>query len=288
MRLRRGVRAAATLAAAVALHVAAAAASAGQDEPGAAPGTYADAAPRGGGIDQASALADSQRAIGNVLGDYTLRDVDGRPVRLTDLRGKPLLISFIYTGCFQACPTGTRALKRAVESALGALSPDSFNVVSVGFNQPFDTPAAMRAYAGQSGVDLPNWRFLSPDPATLAALARDLGFRYAPTAGGFDHVAQVTLVDADGVIAAQVYGERFAPPELVEPLRKLLAGARPDQAPLAGLLQRVRLLCTYYDPASGRYRVKYAIFLELAGGITGLLALGILGARALRPRPRLG
>jgi protein SCO1/2 len=239
-------------------------------------------------LDQTRALRVSQGAIGNRLRDHVLRDAEGAALRLADLRGRPLLISFVYTGCFQVCPTTTRALERAVQAAMRALGPDSFNVVSIGFNQPFDTPQAMRAFAQQQGVHLPNWRFLSPDPQTLAALADDVGFSYLPVAGGFDHVTQVTLVDAQGVVIAQVYGDRIALPELVEPLEALLAGAQPQGAPLAALAQRVRLLCTYYDPVSGEYRFKVAILIEIAGGITGVLALIWFVVRSLRtPGPGL-
>ena len=284
----RGVQAAALLAAALLSQGMAGAAGSELRDLDSSPARFEDPQPGRARLDQASTLAYSQGAIGNVLGDYTLRDSEDRLVRLADLRGKPLLVSFIYAGCFQVCPTVTRSLKRAVESALGTLGTDSFNVVSVGFNQPFDSPAAMRAYAQQHGIHLPNWRFLSPDPPTLAALAHDVGFRYAPVAGGFDHLTQVTIVDRDGVVVAQVYGERFALSELVEPLKALLAGTRPERTTLAGLAERVRLLCTYYDPVSGQYRFRYAILIEIAGGITGLLALIALAVRALRShRPHL-
>jgi protein SCO1/2 len=242
--------------------------------------------PRPVPLDQAHALRRSQGAIGNPLRDHVLRDADGRAMRLAELRGRPLLVSFVYTGCFQVCPTTTRSLERAVEAAMRTLGTDAFNVVSVGFNQPFDTPQAMRAFAQQQGVHLPNWRFLSPDPGTLAALADDVGFSYAPVAGGFDHVTQVTIVDSEGVVTAQVYGDRFALPELVEPLKALITGARPERATLAGLAERVRLLCTYYDPVSGEYRFKYAVLLEVAGGITGVLVLAAFIVRSLRSQAR--
>ncbi|HZP87621.1 MAG TPA: SCO family protein [Burkholderiales bacterium] len=224
-------------------------------------------------LDPKRALATSQDAIGRTLSAYTLRDVDGQPFELARLRGKPLIVSFVYTGCFQICPSTTRALKRAVESALSTFGTDRFNVVTVGFNQPFDTPLAMRAYANAQGVQLPNWYFLSPDPATLSALAANVGFSFAARSGGFDHVAQVSVVDPSGRVYAQIYGDAFAPPQLIDPLKELLTGApRPGEG-VRALIDRVRLLCTYYDPATGRYRYNYSILIEIAGGITGLLAL---------------
>ncbi len=224
-------------------------------------------------LDQGEALRASQAAIGNRLGDHRLRDAGGGTVRLSDLRGKPLLISFVYTGCFQVCPTTTRTLKRAVEAAMGAFGTDAFNVVTIGFNLPFDSAEAMGAFGRQHGIHLPNWRFLSPDPETLRALAREVGFEFIPVTGGFDHLTQVTVVDVSGVVTAQVYGDGFALSALTEALELALRGERAAPVDAIGLIERLRILCTYYDPVSGQYRFKYAIVLELAGGATGIVLL---------------
>src|SRR5690606_29928795 len=99
-----------------------------------------------------------------------LRDHEGRDVRFSDFAGKPLLISLVYTGCFQACPVATQFLAEAVRVARKALGDDRFNVVSIGFNQPFDTPPAMAAFKRQNKIDEPGWHFLSPDIAQVDAL----------------------------------------------------------------------------------------------------------------------
>lgn len=233
-------------------------------------------------LDQAEALRASQGAIGNALGDHRLRDGRGGSLRLADLRGKPLLVSFVYTDCFQVCPTTTRTLARAVNSAMGALGTDAFNVVTIGFNLPFDGPEAMGAFGRQQGIHLPNWHFLSPDPDTLRALADELGFRYVPVTGGFDHLTQVSVIDGSGVVVAQVYGDGFALSALTDALELALRGERAEPVDAIGLLERIRILCTYYDPVSGEYRFKYAIILELAGGVTGIVALALFVAQRRR------
>jgi protein SCO1/2 len=233
-------------------------------------------------IDQAAALKLSQAAMGRSVGDYTLRAADGSAVRLASLRGKPVLVSFIYTGCFQVCPTTTRTLKRAVESAQRALGPDRFHVISVGFNQPFDTPEAMGAFARQQGIYLPNWRFVSPDAPTLGALARDLGFTWREAGGGFDHITQVTVLDQAGRVYRQVYGDSFPLPQLVGPLKELLTGSPPADETVAGLLERVRILCTVYDPLTGEYRFKRSLLFELAGGLIGLTLIALFMVHELR------
>lgn len=223
-------------------------------------------------LDQTAALRASQAAVGRAIGDYTLQDRDGRAIRLSSYRGKPLLVSFIYTGCFQVCPTTTRALQQAASVAREALGDNRFNVISIGFNQPADSPQALKSFAAQYGINSPNWEFLSPPAAIVPELARDFGFAFAATAAGFDHLLQVSVVDAEGRIYRQIYGEDYSADYLTEPLRQLITGTPvADATSLSAILEQVRILCSVYDPRTGKYRVSYAIVLEIAGGATFLV-----------------
>jgi protein SCO1/2 len=235
------------------------------------------------GIEPDAALAASRAAIGSEPRDAAFTDTEGRRVRLAEYRGKPLVVSFVYTGCTQVCPTTTRLLARAVREARKVVGDDAFRVVSIGFNIPYDNPVSMRVFARQNSIDDSRWAFLTPDSGVPEALARDFGFAYAAQSGGIDHLAQVTVLDGRGRVFAQVYGESFALPMLVQPLRSL-AIDQPYEAPsLAGLLERVRLVCTVYDPASGRYRLDYRLFIEIA---VGLSCLGLTLAFLVRERRR--
>jgi protein SCO1/2 len=191
-------------------------------------------------------------------------------VRIGDFRGRPLLVSFVYTGCGQVCPTTTRLLDKAVREAQRALGSDAFAVATIGFNVPFDNPAAMAQFARQQGVDARNWKFLSPDTANVERLTADFGFAYEATAGGFDHVAQLTLVDANGRVARQLYGDALDPRLLVTALRDVASGRAAPASDLGRLLERVRLLCTVYDARTGKYRLDYALFIEIFAGLTVL------------------
>jgi len=232
------------------------------------------------------ALHDSQAAIGRSLADgidaLPLRDALNRPLRLADFRGRPLVVSFIYTGCFQACPITTQRLAEGVKAARKALGDDSFRVVSIGFNQPFDDPTAMAAYARQMRIADPQWAFVAPETADVPRLTRAFGFRYSATPKGFDHVTQLTIVDANGTIAAQVYGENFELPMFVGPLKDLLAGQAARGTDLESVWRKVKLYCTVYDPVSGGYRLNYSLFFELFCGVSVLVALGAFMARELR------
>lgn len=240
------------------------------------------AAQSGPPSDVRRAFETSQAAIGNPVGDFELRDASGKTVRLSDYRGKPLLVSFIYTGCFQVCPTTTRFLSEAVGVARKALGDGRFKVVSIGFNQPFDDPVAMASFAKQVGISDLDWAFLSPAPKEVEALTRRFGFTYEATSGGFDHLLQVSIVSADGVLYRQVYGENFDMPMLVQPLKELLSGQASQQLTLANVWDKVILYCTVYDPHSGGYRVNYSLFFEIFAGLTTLGAIAWVVLRELR------
>ena len=257
----------------------------GQAPPRVAEPIAADPAPPA--LDASVALRDSQAAIGRQLADHLLQGGDGKPVRLSSYRGKPLLVSFIYTGCFQVCPTSTRSLQESLQTLRKTFRAEHFNVISVGFNQPADSPQAMRAFAAQYRIDEPNWDFLSPAPGSVETLTRDFGFSFLATPAGFDHLLGVTVVDANGRVYAQVYGERMRPDQLGEPLRLLLRGApMPRQLNIAELIERVRIICTVYDPNTGTYRYNYGLIIEIAGGVTFILAMLVFLTLELRNRWR--
>jgi len=224
------------------------------------------------GLDEKTAFELSQAAIGKEVGDFVLLDRNGKPVELRQFRGKPLLVNFLYTACFQVCPTTTRNLQKAIAETVSVMGADRFNIVSIGFNQPFDSPQAMKDFATRYGVSLPNWKFLSPAQAIVGDVTKNFGFSFVANAAGFDHLNQITMVDASGKIVRQVYGEKFTAPDLAEPLKQLIAGSTIPSGtnPVAELMQRVRILCSVYDPVTGRYRTDYSLYFMAAGFITFL------------------
>lgn len=250
---------------------------------------FAQELPAGTRLDPREAVAQSQRVIGSAVPDLELTASDGSPIRLARFRGKPLVVSFIYTGCFQVCPTTTKFLADAVRQARAAVGDDAFQVLTIGFNLPFDSPTAMREFALKQGLGDARWTFATPSPDTLDTLARDMGFQWVPTAAGFDHLTQATILDRDGRVFRQVYGDSFELPMFVAPLRELVLGDPAPKDDLAGWIERVRVLCTVYDPRAGRYRLNYGLFIELFTGSTIVIAtLWYLISQSRRRRRRPG
>jgi len=230
---------------------------------------------RGPDFNEKDALATSQAAIGRLLEDVTLRDRSGKAVQLAGYRGKPLVISLIYTSCYHICPTTTKHLAKVVQTARAALGEDSFHVVTIGFDTAKDNPEAMRSFARQQDVNLPGWEFLSTDAASMARLAKNIGFLYFASPKGFDHLLQTTVVDANGKVYRQVYGMTFDTPLLVEPLKELVFGERPGESLFDGLWSKVKLFCTTYDPANDRYRIDYSLFIGMFIGLL-IIASGVI------------
>jgi protein SCO1/2 len=234
----------------------------------------ADAVPEPS-LDEAAALQVSQQAIGNRVASRVFTDSSGKRIDMTSLRGRPVIVSLIYTSCYHTCPLITRRLSEAVNVAREILGDEAFAVLTIGFDARADSPERMHAYAHQHGIDQRDWYFLSGDHQTITGLARDLGFVFYPSPRGFDHLAQITVLDRDGRVYRQIYGENFSIPALTEPLRELALGLTSENPGLAHWLERVRLFCTVYDPASGRYRFDYSI---AVAALTGLFCLGLAAA----------
>ena len=229
-----------------------------------------------------TALDVSQGAIGSSVPDFTFQSADSGKIALRDLRGKPLLITMIYTGCADVCPTIIESLASSAETAEAALGKDSFNIIAIGFDTRNDTPDRMRSFARAHNAGGDNWHFASSDAKTINRLSEAVGFNFFPSAGGFDHMAQVTILDKNGTIYEQVYGSSFEPPAIVEPLKQLVFGHQRPAFSLAGLSDRIRLFCTIYDRKTGRYYFSYALPLSIIIGLGCLLGIFVFLMRETR------
>ena len=234
-------------------------------------------------FDNDKALEISQLAIDNMVGDHEFINSSGENVSLHDFRGKPLVLSMIYTSCYHICPMTIRHLSKVVEKARRALGTDSFSVAVVGFDSRFDTPGAMKDYGAKQGIDGDGWSLLSIHQENVEALAKDLGFSYYPSSNGFDHVIQATIIDTDGKVYRQVYGQLFETPLLVDPLIELVLGhTRPTQSFLSTMGAKIKLFCTTYDPVRDGYYFDYSLFLGMLIGATIILFTGIVVIREIR------
>ncbi len=226
-------------------------------------------------LDPTAAIAVGERALGRSVGNYTLVDSAGAPFSLQDYRGKPLVVSLVYTACSSVCPATTQHLIDAVTEAGRVFGLDRFAVLTVGFDARNDTAQRLAQFASVQGIKLANWRLASGDAATITALLNDLGFSYRAVAGGFDHPTQTTILDGDGKIYRHVYGDDFPLQMFMEPMKDVIYGT---QTPLSfrGIVDRIKFICTAYDPGSRRYRIDFGL---LFGAV--IAAFSLLGLAGL-------
>ncbi len=215
-------------------------------------------------------------AVGRAIGGYNLIDQDGKRFNIKELLGKrPLVISYVYTGCTHTCTPILAKLKKAFDRA-GADFGEKFTALTIGFDAANDTPLALKKYGRNFTKDFKRWRFATASQRTIDDMAKDTGFYYEKAAegslaDGFEHINLVTVVGSDGSIARQIYVSTLTAREVLEEIRLSIepagpAGSSPAQAARGeiSLLERVKLFCYSYDPASGRYRLNYGAIATLA------------------------
>lgn len=79
-----------------------------------------------------------------------LKDIDGRTVDIRDLRGHPVLVTFVYAHCPDVCPLIMSNL-REVRRRSGALGTQ-MRVIAVSVDPKGDTPAVVRSFLKARGV----------------------------------------------------------------------------------------------------------------------------------------
>ena len=134
----------------------------------------------------------------NCLPDVSLIDQHGSAVSLASLKGKPVLIDFIYTSCASTCPVLTAkmvSVARELGPALGA----NVTMVSITLDPEHDSPAQLASYAKSQGANAAGWLFLTGKPAQIdQVLALFKLRRTREDDGSIMHSVSAFLLGPDG------------------------------------------------------------------------------------------
>lgn len=152
---------------------------------------------------------------------FALDSAHGPRVTLADLRGKVLLVTFVFTTCSDSCPILTAKLAE-IGRALGSDFGTRYAFVAITVDPLNDTPARLRTYAASFGADTPGWHFLTGTPSDISEVVRRYGAYAKKTdGGGVDHLFLTSLVDRAGMLRVQYLGTRFDPREMQQDLQML-------------------------------------------------------------------
>ncbi len=156
--------------------------------------------------------------------DFILVNQAGATVRLSQFRGRFVLLSFIYTHCPDVCPLTTAKLVR-VQNELkkrGWFGPKVV-LLTMTFDPRRDTPAVMKAYAAKFRVDHSGWHFLSgkPDVVMKVIAAYRIPVRPGAKPGLIDHGLPTLVIDPQDRVLG-FYEPDFDPQNVVRDLTHLL------------------------------------------------------------------
>ncbi len=134
------------------------------------------------------------------LPPVALQTADGRTIDFQDLRGRWLLVDFIYTRCETYCSVQGNEFARLQQRLAAPIAADRVLLLSISFDPSHDDPAQLTAYQRRSGGHGAGWIAARPARISdLAPLLRAFGVTAVPDRhGGWVHNAAIAVVDPGG------------------------------------------------------------------------------------------
>jgi protein SCO1/2 len=145
---------------------------------------------------------------------FRLRDQDGAVASMAQYRGRPVVMTFLYSTCRDTCPLQVQSIRGALDR-LGADVP----VLGVSVDPRGDSPERARRFVLEQRMT-GRMRFLLGTREALAPVWR--GYGIAPQRGTLDHSAYVVLVDGHGRQRVGFPASELTPEDLAHDLRALL------------------------------------------------------------------
>ena len=146
---------------------------------------------------------------GQAVPDFAVTTQEGATLRLSDLRGKVVVLTFIYTSCPlpEFCPKMDAKfadLSRLAGSV--ASRAEKVRLLSISFDPEHDTPEVLAKHAKLKGAKPPLWRFAVASHAELRKVAEPLGLMYGPRKDEIIHNLSTAIIGPDGKLAALLCG----------------------------------------------------------------------------------
>lgn len=158
------------------------------------------------------------KTLGTTLPDVKFIDTRGKTFRLSDLRGKPVILSPIYAGCPSACIVISRSVKQSLAKL--NLDPKTYTVLTFSFD-PKEDLDDVKTFQWAHKLDAPNHRVAYvPNDNALFELLDALDFRFTYVSEQVkDHPNLLVFVDSEGVVRHYEFGLEFTPEQLQRGLR---------------------------------------------------------------------
>lgn len=149
--------------------------------------------------------------------DFALKNQQGRRITMRQLRGRPVIVTFLYTTCTDSCPTQAQTAKGALDD-LGRDYP----VVAIAVDPPRDNADRARRFLSKVGM-IGRMDFVLGTRAQLRPLWR--GYAIRPQRAKEEHQGRFVLVDARGRQRVAFPIDQATPERLAHDVRLLARGA---------------------------------------------------------------
>ncbi len=167
-------------------------------------------------------MSGCSRGRAEMMPAFALVDQGGAVLKSESLRGRALVVSFVFTTCVEACPLVTAQLARTQGRVRSENLGDRVSFISITLDPATDRPEVLRRYAARYGIDLATWHFLTGASDDVGRVVRAFGL-HAVARERVMHGNLVVLVDRNGRIAERRTDLELDPERLVSSLRKLLS-----------------------------------------------------------------
>jgi protein SCO1 len=145
--------------------------------------------------------------------DFELRNQEGERVSMRALRGRPVVVTFLYTHCEDTCPIQAQTVRGALDD-LGHDVP----ALAIAVDPRGDTERSARKFLAEQRVS-GRLDFVLGTRAQLRPVWRGFGVR--PQRVTEEHNARITLVDARGIQRVGYPGSEATPERLAHDLELL-------------------------------------------------------------------
>jgi len=161
------------------------------------------------------------REVGEFLPHFALYDQDGKVVQITQLRGRQIVLNFIFTRCPDAkmCPATVMKMMQLQAMAREAGVTD-LELISITLDPEYDTPGVLRDYADARGIDTSNYHFLTGPERAIKDMLAQLGVLTFQNGPILQHTLATVLIDARGKIVHRVDGSEWKADDFAGRLRR--------------------------------------------------------------------
>lgn len=154
--------------------------------------------------------------------DFILLNQDGTRFESAKLRGKVVVIDFIYTTCTDVCPLFTANFAQLQRTLNKEHAGDVF-FISITTDPEVDSPKVLKAYAQRYGADFTNWAFLTGTEEQLKAVWKGLDIRVIRKGRGLvQHTSLTTILDRQGLRRFNHLGEKWQTKDVLADISTLL------------------------------------------------------------------